>query len=78
MKYTAKKSVSEVVIDFEDGCVIKLTKLKLSNLTLNIIEDSTNFCGYCEVNIDMNNGINCRFRTKDENLVESLNLLCAY
>lgn len=77
MKFTSKKTVSEVVIDLEDGCVIKLTKLNLHNLSLEIIHQSDYTRGCYKVEIDMKNGIRYQFKTTDELLVESLSLLCA-
>ena len=35
MKFTSKKTVSEVVIDLEDGCIVKLTKHNLLNVNIN-------------------------------------------
>lgn len=78
MKFTSKKTVSEVVIDLEDGCVIKLTSLNLHNLSLKIIHQSDYTKDCCKVKIDMKNGISYYFTTTDELLVESLSLLlCA-
>ena len=34
MKFTSKKTVSEVVIDLEDGCIVKLTKHNLLNVNI--------------------------------------------
>ncbi len=77
MKFTSKKTVSEVVIDLEDGCIIKLTKLNIHNLSLEKIHQSEYFRSCYRVSIDMKNGISYQFETRDKLLVESLSLFCA-
>ena len=78
MKFTAKKTVSEVVIDLEDGCVLKLTRSNLNNLTFNNICVNEYVKECYQVLIDMKNGIDYRFKTTDKLLIESLELLCTY
>lgn len=53
MKFTAKKTVSEVVVDLEDGCVLKLTRSNLNNLTFNNIYVNEHVQGCYRVSIDM-------------------------
>ena len=78
MKFTAKKTVSEVVIDLEDGCVLKLTRSNLNNLTFNNICVNEYVKECYQVLIDMKNGIDYQFKTTDKLLIESLELLCTY
>ena len=77
MKFTAKKTVSEVVIDLEDGYVLTLTKYNLGSLSTNA---SHNFFEVptLSIRITMKNGISYDFKTTDELLVESLSLLCTH
>lgn len=86
MKFTSKKTVSEVVIDLEDGCVLKLTRSNLNNLTIGFIDEQGSLVhltrhpaiSYCEVAVDMRNGISYNFKTQDKMLIESLRLLLTY
>lgn len=86
MKFTSKKTVSEVVIDLEDGCVLKLTRSNLNNLTIGFIEEPCSLIqlqhcpvsSYCKVSVDMRNGISYNFKTQDKMLIESLKLLVTY
>ena len=34
MKFISKKTVSEIIIDMEDGCVIKLTKDNIEEISM--------------------------------------------
>lgn len=74
MKFTAKKTVSEVVIDLEDGCVLKLTK---GNIVKMETCSSVGFYQKCSVDVSfkMDNGIEYSFKTQDQDLIESLHLL---
>lgn len=73
MKFTSKKSVSEVVIDLEDGCIVKLTKHNLLNV--NIYNYITQFEAYSKVNIELINGLSVQLKTSDENFLSDLNTL---
>lgn len=74
MKFTSKKVVSEVVIDFEDGCVITLTKGNIRNMTINY-EYPLMGEPYYVVVIDMFNGVSFSLTSQNENLLEDLNKL---
>lgn len=74
MKFTSKKTVSEVVIDFEDGCVIKLTKSNIRNMTINY-EYPPIGEPYCVVVAEMFNGVSFSLTLQNENLLADLNTL---
>lgn len=74
MKFTSKKTVSEVVIDFEDGCVITLTKGNIRNMTINYEYPPIGEPYYVVV-IDMFNEISFSITLRNENLLEDLNTL---
>ena len=85
MKYTTKRSkVEEVVIDFEDGCVLKVTRDNMVSLSLHTvyIEDycitgTSNSLDHYEVKLDFYKGISYSFNTRDKTLVEDLIQLSA-
>lgn len=80
MKYTTKRSkVEEVVIDLEDGCILKLTRNNVISMGSDKIYEKHHFLGqthgtfsHYEVNIVMTNGIDYEFKTLDEQLVEDI------
>lgn len=85
MKYTTKRSkVEEVVIDLEDGCVLKLNARNVRDISLNKVVntvrvDAKNYPieQYYEGYINLTNGISYDFETTDETLVENLRDLIA-
>lgn len=74
MKFTSKKTISEVVIDFEDGCVIKLTKTNIRNMTINYEYPPTREPCYVVV-ADMFSGISFKLELQNEDLLADLNTL---
>ena len=73
MKFTSKKTVSEVVIDLEDGCIVKLTKHNLLNV--NIGNYVNQFETYFKIDIELTNGLCIQLKTSDENFLSDLNTL---
>ena len=73
MKFTSKKTVSEVVIDLEDGCIVKLTKHNLLNV--NIGNYVNQFETYYKIDIELINGLGIQLKTSDENFLSDLNTL---
>ena len=73
MKFTSKKTVSEVVIDLEDGCIVKLTKHNLLNV--NISNYITQFETCFKIDIELTNGLGIQLKTSDENFLSDLNML---
>ena len=73
MKFTSKKTVSEVVIDLEDGCIVKLTKHNLLNV--NIGNYINQFETYFKIDIELINGLSIQLKTSDENFLSDLNML---
>ena len=73
MKFTSKKTVSEVVIDLEDGCIVKLTKHNLINV--NICKYITQFETYFKIDIELTNGLGIQLKTSDENFLSDLKIL---
>lgn len=73
MKFTSKKTVSEVVIDLEDGCVVHLTKGNLINL--NISTYATIVERYFKIDIELVNGLSLQLKTSDENFMSDLSAL---
>ena len=80
MKYTTKKSkVEEIVIDLEDGCILKLTKDNVIQLNTNSIYD--HYCysdtkrsefSHYEIQLYLKNGLSYEFKTLDKQLFEDL------
>lgn len=73
MKFTSKKTVSEVVVDLEDGCIVKLTKHNLLNV--NIDNYKTQFETYFKIDIELTNGLGIQLKTSDENFLSDLKIL---
>lgn len=73
MKFTSKKTVSEVVIDLEDGCIVNLTKHNLLNVNIN--NYATQFETYFKIDIELVNGLGIQLKTSDENFLSDLNTL---
>ena len=73
MKFTSKKTVSEVVIDLADGCIVKLTKHNLLNV--NIGNYVNQFETYFKIDIELTNGLGIQLKTSDENFLSDLNTL---
>ena len=73
MKFTSKKTVSEVVIDLEDGCIVKLTKHNLLNVNIN--KYATQFGAYSKIDIELVNGLSIKLKNSDENFLSDLNTL---
>ena len=76
MKHITKRSkVEEVVIDFEDGCVVKLTKDNFKHIEWT---RSLNFWERDTLVVDLNNGISFTLyvdNNNDSNLLSDLNEL---
>ena len=71
MKHTIKKTVSEVIIDLEDGCIIKVTRENLQDVKMESFDRFS-----WTILISLTNGVS--FKVKVENndkLLESLSLL---
>ena len=83
MKYTTKRSkVEEVVIDLEDGCILKLNN-NVTDISLNKVSDTIRyrdkhnlFDQYWDCHITLDNGLSYYFKTRDEVLVQDLTQLC--
>lgn len=73
MKFTSKKTVSEVVIDLEDGCIVNLTKHNLLNVSIG--NYATQFEMYYKIDIELINGLSVQLKTSDENFLSDLNTL---
>lgn len=76
MKFTTKTTVSEVIIDLEDGCVLTLTKYNIHSMSTNTSHNIFE-APVTSVSITMNNGISYEFKTTDKCLLSSLRLLCS-
>ena len=82
MKYTTKRrKVEEIVIDLEDGCILKLNN-NVKDISLNKVVNTVRCVGknypieqYWECYICLTNGISYDFETQDEILVENLKSL---
>lgn len=70
MKFTSKKTISEVVIDLEDGCVLKLTNKNLKSISM-IGQD---YLYLRIVRIELSNGISVEVEAPN-NLITELNCL---
>lgn len=68
MKFTSKKTVSEVILDFEDGCIIKLTKGNIEEISMSGFDRY-----FWVVIITLKNGLS--FNIKVDNCSELLNEL---
>ena len=73
MKFTSKKTVSEIILDLEDGCIIKLTKFNLINLTCETF--ATQCEKYFVINIELNNGLSINLKTSDTAFMSDLQTL---
>ena len=73
MKFTSKKTISEVVIDLEDGCIVKLTKHNLLNVSIG--NYATQFEMYYKIDIELINGLSVQLKTCDENFISDLKIL---
>lgn len=76
MKHTTKRSkVEEIVIDFEDGCVVKLTKYNFKHIEW---EKSSCHWERDKLTVELNNGVSFILHvdnTADSNLLNDLNEL---
>ena len=73
MKFTSKKTVSEIIIDLEDGCVVKVTKD-------NIAEISTyGFDRYSwSILVTLKNGLSLNIKVDNNSkLLDELSMLVA-
>ena len=73
MKFTSKKSVSEVVIDFEDGCVLKLTKGNCCITEIRYVQD--HFGRSNEFYVEMLSGLSFQLRVVNAELSKDLHNL---
>lgn len=81
MKYTTKRSkVEEVIIDLEDGCILKITKDNVNQFDFSVVYDSGRSVSskpisrfsYYEVNLSFANGILYTVKTLDKALYDDL------
>ena len=80
MKYTTKQSrIEEIIVDLEDGCILRLDRFNLIECSVTDVFENINWGGkicphfsHFEVKISLNNGVNCTFETKDKNFVENI------
>lgn len=76
MKHTTKRSkVEEIVIDFEDGCVVKLTKYNFKHIEW---ENSSYHWERDKLTVELNNGVSFILHVDnnaDSNLLNDLNEL---
>ena len=81
MKYTTKRSkVEEVIIDLEDGCILKITKDNVNRFDFSVVYDSgspvssksISRFSYYEVNLSFANGILYTVKTLDKALYDDL------
>ena len=70
MKFTSKKSVSEVVIDLEDGCVLKLTKDNCCITEVRYVQD--HFGRSNEFYVEMLSGLSFQLRVVNTDLSKDL------
>ena len=86
MRYTTKQSrIEEIIVDLEDGCILRLDKFNIIEFSVNYVSENINWRGKIhphfspfEVKISLMNGINYTFKTKDKSLVESLHELTSH
>lgn len=77
MKYETKRSkVEEVVIDLEDGCVLKLTRenivdFNMAHVNNHLFEGCFSY-SHTEISISFKNGISYELETKDKKLIADL------
>lgn len=74
MKFTSKKSVSEVVIDFENGSIFSIKEGGIANMSI------TKECypagtPFWNVRIQLLSGLSADFITHDEVLINDLHML---
>lgn len=68
MKYTTKRSkVEEILIDFEDGCVVKLTDKNMLGITYDLID---RVCA-----VILSNGIEIYLRDVDYKIYDDISNL---
>ena len=75
MKFTSKKSVSEVVIDFENGSIFSIKKGGISEMSIQITQESCWSKTCWNVRVHLSNGLSADFVTMDEDLILDLNML---
>ena len=71
MKFTTKNTVSEIIIDMEDGCVIKLTKYNIEEISM------CEFDRYSWTTlVTLKNGISFKIKVENNsNLLKELSML---
>ena len=75
MKYETKRSmVEEIVVDFEDGCVLTFRPNNIDNYTCEVVSKCHSKTTY-RVNITMRKNITCLFFTEDEQLLNDFRSL---
>ena len=71
MKHTIKKTIAEVTIDLEDGCIIKVTQENLQDLKMESFDTYS-----WTILICLTNGISLKVKVgNNDKLLESLALL---
>ena len=72
MKYTTKQSrIEELVIDLEDGCIIRVTPSNI--MQTNICPNNIGIKKSYNVSIGLNNGVVLNLKHVDEQFVNDLN-----
>ena len=68
MKYTTKRNkVEEILIDFEDGCVVKLTDKNMLGIMYDFRDKTCNIC--------LSNGIEIYLKEVDYEIYNDINKL---
>lgn len=73
MKFTSKKTVSEIIIDLEDGCVVKVTKDNIAEISM------SGFDRYSwSILVTLKNGLSLNIKVgNDSKLLDELSMLVA-
>lgn len=80
MKYaTTQSRIEEIIIDLEDGCILRLDRLNTIEFSVDYIYKNNNWGGkinphfsHFEVKMVLMNGLSYAYETNDKVLVESL------
>ena len=71
MKYTTKQSrIEEIIVDLEDGCIIKITRSNL--IQTNICQNHLGTENTYNVSVGLDNGIVLNLKNVDQDFVNSL------
>ena len=75
MKFTSKKTVSEVVIDFENGSIFSVRKGDIDHFSMSLVHISEWCAPYYDVSVQLKSGLSVGFVTMDNDLIKDLNTL---